>query len=469
MHYATLPSTGGKAASSAPLLADPSTYVHLLDKSQVRIVETFNEVTASMPRAKRREFQLANKLDSASPARWPFEALMLACATFNIPPTLGVGGTEEMLHVHGFKPGTFRSVKSLEDQMAMVEDGSATLVDEDFDDEEDSPSVDVSSDAFDPNWFENFFGIEDTGVPSTSAAGGSAPEATKSPSASPSFFIEPQLDENFVISDSTKRLLRTVDNLSKTEIVNVALTGPTGTGKTSLPEWFAAKTNRPFFIFDTPTIREPKEALGFKDLSVDAATGETRIIWQKSGLIQALETPGCVVVLDEVTRVHGSYMNALLALLDHRKRVWLDEIQDTVQVADGVIIFFTANIGSTYTGTWTWDAAFENRIDFRIDIDYLRPDAEAEVLVAKTGLDGKVAKAFAEIAQIIRARAQDPGDSISKAVSTRQLLAASKAVRIGLSPNEALEYTIVPTYSADGGQESDRAHILQIIQGKLAA
>jgi len=36
-----------------------------------------------------------------------------------------------------------------------------------------------------------------------------------------------------------------------------------------------------------------------------------------------------------------------------------------------------------------------------------------------------------------------------------------------VNPIDALEFTVVPVYSADGGTSSDRAQVLAIIQGKL--
>lgn len=57
----------------------------------------------------------------------------------------------------------------------------------------------------------------------------------------------PVADDTFWVDDRVTRLIHTVGMISADgEIVNVLLTGPKGTGKTSLPQEFAAAVERPF-------------------------------------------------------------------------------------------------------------------------------------------------------------------------------------------------------------------------------
>ena len=416
----------GTATASPPLHA----LAPQLSSSHVRSVDTSQRLM-SVPRLKRRAFQRKHGLDTSNPPRWPHEARMAACAEFEIDPVLGVGGTKYAREHLGWEPSAAHI--DLPDEEASEAERALSAVAEDDELEEDDPFADL---------------IE--------------------PANRSSIFIKPSRDPNFYVADSTKNLLRVVEKLSRTRPVNVAMRGPTGTGKTSLPEWYADRTNRPLFIFDTPTIRETQDAFGMRTIERDEH-GEARVVLQLSGLLQAVQTPRACIVIDEATRAHASILNGLLALLDHRKRVWLDALQAHIEVADGVVFFVTANIGAAYTGTWIWDAAFENRMDYQIDVGYLPEPAEIGVLTAKTGVDVKVAKPFVQIANITRKRLDDSKEPLPHAISTRQLLRAAEAVVAGLSPTEALEYTVVPTYSSEGGTSSDRAHVLQIIQGKLAA
>jgi MoxR-like ATPase len=280
-----------------------------------------------------------------------------------------------------------------------------------------------------------------------------------------SVFRVPQEDPHFVVTPEQKAFLRGVQRLAQDGQVNVGLRGPKGTGKTSIPEWFAAKTGRPFFLVDVPTLREPKDIFGFKDVASSA--GVMSLVWKRSGFVRAVTTPNAVVVLDEATRVHASVLNGLLPLLDHRRKVYLDDLGETIEVAPGVVFFLTANIGIEYTGTWQWDAALEDRLSYQIEVTYLPKEQEIEVLVAKTGVDRTIASRLCEVAELVRRRVTDPSEPLSHAISTRQLLATARLCREGIGPKDALEFTVLPTYSAEGGETSPRANVLQIIQGKI--
>lgn len=281
-------------------------------------------------------------------------------------------------------------------------------------------------------------------------------------------FVEPRHDPHFVIDDRTKAFLRAVARISKTRPVNVGLRGPTGTGKTSLAEWYAHATKAPaYFVLDMSTLREPKDLFGFKEIATDPLTGTQTITWHKSGFLHAIATPGAVILLDEATRIHPSVANNLMPLLDHRRQAYLDDLGEIVRVAEGVVFFLTANIGLEYSGTWRWDAALENRLEFQLEVDYLTVDEEVAVLTAKTGVDKEVARRLAEVAHTVREGTKDDRNPISHGISTRQLLAAATLIVEGMTPVDALEFTVVPTYSAEGGTSSDRANVLTIIQGKL--
>lgn len=279
--------------------------------------------------------------------------------------------------------------------------------------------------------------------------------------------IVPQKDEHFVVDVRTRAFLRAVARIRKEGPVNVALRGPTGAGKTSLAEWFAYQTRSPYFVLDMSTLREPKDLLGFKDLVMDPKTGERKIRWIKSAFVHAIQTPNTVVVLDEMTRIHPSVANTLMPLLDHRRQVYLDDLGELIRVAPGVVFMATANLGSEYTGTWRWDAALESRLEYQLEVSYLPRQQEIDVLVNKTGVDRETAEGLVDVANQARAATEDPKEPLGHAISTRQLLAASRLVVQGMPPADAMEFTVVPTYSPAGGTESDRAHILTIIQGKL--
>lgn len=288
------------------------------------------------------------------------------------------------------------------------------------------------------------------------------------------FFLEVQLDKDFVVDKKTQALLRAVVRIARRGEKSpiVGLRGPTGTGKTSLPMWLAAILNQkkegthPVYVLDCPTLREPKDVFGFKDIVPDGRGGQ-KIIWRRSAFVEAIQTPSSIVILDEATRIPPPVMNGLMPLLDHRGSVWLEDLGEQITVAEGVIFFVTANIGLEYSGTWKWDAAFQNRLHCQIDVDYLGAEDEVRVVVAKTGVDEEVAEGLVQVANIVRQKVRDDSDSLSEAISTRQLLNTAELCVEGLPPADAMVFTVLPNYAKDGGTDSERAMVLNIIQGKL--
>ena len=76
-----------------------------------------------------------------------------------------------------------------------------------------------------------------------------------------------------------------------------------------------------------------------------------------------------------------------------------------------------------------------------------------------------------EFANDVRNKARGGGSNIQRAVSTRQLLQAAVLARRmkakGMKVRKAIEYTILPFYSEEGGNDSERTQVKLVIQGKF--
>lgn len=263
--------------------------------------------------------------------------------------------------------------------------------------------------------------------------------------------LVPERDPNFWIDRPTKRLLHSINERSKRGgIVTVMVSGPTGTGKSSLPNEVAASWCRPFYTVHCQLVSEVGDWWGTKELSVERGT-----YFQKAALLDAVETPGCIILLDEANRTHPENLNALFGFLDHRRRAWIPDLHREVSVAPGVVFFVTLNEGADYVGTNMVDRALRDRISCTIQTDYLPKEIEAGLLVKRTGIDHGSACKLVEFARTVR---NNPKLDIK--VSTRQLLECSALAKEGLPLCDAVLFSIVNGTL----QDLDRRALLQALQ-----
>lgn len=271
------------------------------------------------------------------------------------------------------------------------------------------------------------------------------------------------LDPKFVVDKHHADVLDVMQELSAETPQNIMLTGPQGCGKTELCIWFGAKYDRPVLIVNCATMREPRDWFGYRD----ARDGS--LFWHKSDFVRAVEMGGCVIVLDEFNRLHTSLHNTLYPLLDARRMTWLEELESNIRVGAGTVFMATANVGFQHTGTFTLDSALEDRFGCIVHVDFPPPAVEEKIVQEKTGITAAKAKKLVRLADQIRRKTRGTGATLSRAVSTRQLLQTATMMKRfssrGIPESRAFEHTIVPCFPSDGGVESEQAQVLQMVQG----
>lgn len=240
----------------------------------------------------------------------------------------------------------------------------------------------------------------------------------------------------------------------------VILTGPAGTGKTEAVMLIAAEQQRPFVKIDCGPVRESSDWFG-----TQTSVGG-RIGWQDSTLVAALATEGAVILLDEINRANTHALNGLLGILDGTRKAHFPQRPEAVTLANGVMVFATANIGLDYAGTGTLDRALRNRFTV-IPTDYLSVEDEAAVIKRRNpDLAPSTAVALARIAAHTRTPAFF--NAGGEPISTRQaLVAAEMAVAFaidGASEGLALHGLIdAQTDETMGGTQSPRAALAAFI------
>lgn len=244
---------------------------------------------------------------------------------------------------------------------------------------------------------------------------------------------------------------------------NILLTGPAGSAKTMTAHKLAsALSDRPFFSIPLGSTQDPRSALiGNTHFSKDKGT-----FFSESIFVKAIQTENAIILLDELSRAHPEAWNILMPVLDSTQRfLRLEEKEDsaTIPVAKGVSFISTANIGAEYSATRVLDRALQDRFTL-VEIATLTMEEEKGLLQQKfPKLDEKLVSAVADIASITRNEVKNAG-KISTAISTRTSVRIASLLNDGFTLEESAEVAIYPFFSAEGGANSERTFIKQLVQ-----
>ena len=249
---------------------------------------------------------------------------------------------------------------------------------------------------------------------------------------------------------------------------NIMMTGPAGSGKTMAAKALVEALNRPFFYFNLGATQDPRASL-IGNTHFSKADGT---YFNESAFVKAIKTPYSVVLLDELSRSHPEAWNILMTVLDQGQRyLRLDEAVDSpiVKVAEGVTFIATANIGNEFTSTRVLDRALIDRF-VTIEVDVLNAEQEFELLsMLYPEANAEDLKAIAEIAAHTRDQIKSDVGKITTAVSTRIAVEMAGLIYDGFNIIEAAEVAIFPLYSQDGGMDSERTYIKQLVQKYMRA
>ena len=244
---------------------------------------------------------------------------------------------------------------------------------------------------------------------------------------------------------------------------NILMTGPTGCGKTLAAQSLVKSLKRPDFYFNLGATQDARATL----IGNTHFNKENGTFFSESAFVKAIKTPNAIILLDELSRAHPEAANILMTVLDAGQRyLRLDEAEGSpiIKVASGVTFIATANVGGEYTATRVMDRALMDRF-VQIEMDLLDKEGELALLKFKfPEADEYSLNALAEIADTTRQLIKTDASKISTIVSTRVNVEAAGLIYDGFTLFEAANIAILPYFSNDGGLDSERVFMTQLLQ-----
>lgn len=250
---------------------------------------------------------------------------------------------------------------------------------------------------------------------------------------------------------------------------NILLLGPTGCGKTLAAQTAATVINKndKFFYFNLGATQDARSSL-IGNTHFDKKSGT---FFKESSFVKAIRTPNAIILLDEISRSHHDGVNILMTVLDDLQRyLRLDEKEDSeiVKVADGVTFIATANVGNEYTATRVMDRALLSRFPVKIEMTPLDKNSEFNLLKNRFHINEEshlnVLNAICEIAEHTRKQVKQEDGKLTNFIPTRSTVEMAELIVDGFTLLEIAETTIYPNFSEDGGIDSERTYMKQLVQ-----
>jgi len=193
--------------------------------------------------------------------------------------------------------------------------------------------------------------------------------------------------------------------------MNVLIFGPTGTGKTHLLRHLACELKVPYMRLNLNGGTTVEAMLG-QWVPDEGEGNSSRYRWVDGHLTRFVRNGG-IIVLDEVNAAPAEILFVLHGLLDEERRLVLTD-KDGEVLSSHPEFMLCATMNPDYEGTRPLNAAFADRFDVKLEVDYdEKVDAKVLGKDAPEGLLGVVKK--------LRAMTVPLGSELTVPVSTRAL------------------------------------------------
>jgi MoxR-like ATPase len=218
----------------------------------------------------------------------------------------------------------------------------------------------------------------------------------------------------------------------------VMLTGPTGCGKTRLVEHMGVLLDRPVVTISCHDDLTSSDLVGrFMVTGGDVA-------WTDGPLTRAVKA-GAICYLDEVVEARHDSLAILHALTDHRRALYLDRVGEVVEAPETFMLVCSYN-PAYRSSLKELKPSFRQRF-VTLPMRYLRPDLEAEVIVAEARVGHPTAERLVRCATAIRTA--DEAFHFEPP-STRVLVTTAQLIAAGTAELDAAQACMLAPLSSDG-------------------
>lgn len=233
-------------------------------------------------------------------------------------------------------------------------------------------------------------------------------------------YLIPNVDKDYVVqTEEAARLVSAIQDGDK-----VLMTGPTGSGKTSLAKYACAKLGAPFIRINMSA--DVESSMLFGQLVVrDAST-----VWEDGPITEAVRY-GAVVLIDEWELMPPEISMGLQNLLEDDGCLFLKEmpgesVDKTIKPHKNFRIICAGNTvgqgddSGGFAGTMVQNSATLDRFTTTIHLTYLSKEHEMSVIQGKSGLAKGDAEKMIKLASLVRSA--HAARSINLTMSPRTLI-----------------------------------------------
>lgn len=221
----------------------------------------------------------------------------------------------------------------------------------------------------------------------------------------------------FILTETTLFNLRRLARAVASGPWPILLEGPTGSGKTNLVQYLAARCGHHVVRINNHEHTDIQEYTGC--YSSDAAGS---LVFLDGLLVQALRR-GDWVILDELNLAPSEVLEALNRLLDDNRELYIPETNETIKPHRSFRLFATQNPSGAYGGRKPLSRAFRNRF-VELHVGSLPADETIRILEERCSCPPSHAKLLVSTMESLRTRRSRSGLFLGKdeLITPRDLL-----------------------------------------------